>query len=150
MAKATQQLELLFKIESDKERSFANDLQSAQSFFQVNQNKLQEVESYKLEYLKKLQNMGKSGLNGNNYQHYQRFIVQLEEGILAQVQAVETARQVVEQRRGIWLEQRAKVKAVETLLTKKQQQIQQRQDKQEQLIADEFASQKYIRDRLLA
>ena len=148
MAQAFRQLELLLKIEGDKEHGFAQDLQSAQSFYQANLAKLKEVQNYKLEYLKQLQQMGANGLAGGNYQHYQRFIVQLESGIEAQNQAVETAKQVVEQRRSIWLEQRTKVKAVETLIANKKAKVQHQLDKQEQNLADEFASQKFIRSRL--
>jgi len=148
MANDFRQLELLLRIEGDKEKGFAQDLQSAQSFYQANQTKLQEVRQYKLEYLKRLQQMGNDGLAGGNYQHYQRFIVQLESGIEAQINAVDTAKQVVEQRRAIWLEQRTKVKAVETLIANKRAKHQRVLDKQEQNLADEFASQKFIRSRV--
>ena len=148
MSQSFRQLELLLRLENDKEHKFAQDLQSAQSFYQASQTKLKEVQGYKLDYLKQLQHMGSQGLAGGNYQHYQRFIVQLEAGIKAQLDAVDMAKQVVEQRRGIWLEQRTKVQAVETVLTNKKQAHQAIMDKHEQNLADEFASQKYIRSRL--
>lgn len=145
MAQALKQLELLYKIETDKERELATNLQAAQSFFQASEAKLKEVQGYKIDYLKRMQNMALEGVAGGNYQHYQNFIVQLESGILAQQQAVDTAKQVVEQRRKFWLQQRTKVKAVETLLANKKQQIQIAENKREQNLADEFASQKFIR-----
>lgn len=147
MAVQFRQLELLHKIEKDKENEFASNLQSAQSFYEATKTKLTEVQGYKLDYLKKLQSMGSEGLVGQNYQHYQRFITQLEEGINAQVNAMNTAKQVVEQRRLIWVEQHTKVKAVETVLANKKQKHQQVMDKYEQNLADEFASQKYIREQ---
>ncbi|MDC2888326.1 flagellar export protein FliJ [Psychrosphaera algicola] len=108
MADDFRQLETLFKIEKDKEQGYATDLNSAQSFYQLNIQKLKEVEGYKLDYLRQLQQRGNAGLQGGNYMHFQRFIVQLDEGIVAQCHAVDVAKQVVQQRRAIWLEQRSK------------------------------------------
>lgn len=147
MAVQFRQLELLHKIEKDKENEFASNLQSAQSFYESTKTKLTEVQGFKLDYLKRLQDMGGDGLAGQSYQHYQRFITQLEEGIQAQVNAMNTAKQVVEQRRTIWVEQHTKVKAVESVLESKKRKHQQVLDKYEQNLADEFASQKYIRQQ---
>ena len=148
MAKEDSQLLVLKRIEKEKEQKAAMDLQSAQSFLQANQAKLKEVQSYKLDYLKRMQQMGSSGMGGGSYQHYQRFIVQLDQGILAQTNVVSTAKEVVEQRRQEWLMQTNKVKAVDTLLDKKAQARQAKLDKYEQNQADEFAAQKNIRSQL--
>ncbi|MBU2917501.1 flagellar export protein FliJ [Psychrosphaera sp. F3M07] len=150
MAKVNKQLELLLRIESEKEQQFATELQSAQSFLQAGQTKLKQVQSYKLEYLKRMQAMGDQGVLGGNYQHFQRFIVQLEAGIKKQIEVTETSKQVLQQRKSVWLEQSKKVKAVQTLIDKKRNQIQMVMDKEEQSISDEFASQKFIRNKIAA
>lgn len=150
MLQAIKQLELLLRLESEKETEYAKNLKSAQSFLDASQVKLKEAHAYKLDYLKRMQAEGQAGVRGGNYQHLQNFIVQLEEGILAQQNAVDTARQVVEQRRNIWLEQRTKVRAVETLIENKKLKQQMVINKQEQNEADEFASQKFIRARIAA
>lgn len=147
MADDFRQLETLFKIEKDKEQGFATDLNSAQSFYQQNIQKLKEVEGYKLDYLRQLQQRGNAGLQGGNYMHFQRFIVQLDEGIAAQVHAVDVAKQVVQQRRTIWLEQRSKTQAVETVLANKKAKKQLVMDKLEQAEIDEFALQKFVRQQ---
>lgn len=149
MAGVNKQLEVLLRIESEKEQQFATDLQSAQSFLQAGQSKLQQVQRYKLEYLKRMQSMGDEGVLGGNYQHFQRFIVQLEEGIKKQIEVTETSKQVLNQRKETWLEQSKKVKAVETLIDKKRIMIQKVKDKEEQSLADEFASQKFIRTKIM-
>jgi len=149
MAKVNKQLELLLKIESEKEQKFATELQSAQSFLQAGKAKLDQVQHYKLEYLKRMQSMGDQGVLGGNYQHFQRFIVQLEAGIKKQIEVTEISKQVLQQRKSEWLEQNKKVKAVEMLLEKKRLQIQMAMDKEEQSLADEFASQKFIRNKML-
>lgn len=148
MAKENAQLELLLKIQSDKERDLARDLQSAQSYLSSCEQKLKEVLAYKLDYLKRMQDMGTKGVGGSNYQHYQRFIVQLEEGIKKQYDVIDMAKEVVEQRRSTWLEQQKSVKAVELLLEKKRLKQQIVKDKQEQTMIDEFATQKFIRNRI--
>jgi flagellar FliJ protein len=150
MQRAIQQLQLLHKIESDKEAECAKNLKAAQSFLDSNLAKLKEAHAYKVDYLKRMQQEGQAGVRGGNYQHLQNFIVQLDEGIFAQQNAVDTAKQVVEQRRKIWLEQRTKVKAVDTLISNKKSQYQLVINKQEQNLADEFASQKFIRAKMAA
>lgn len=148
MAKENAQLELLLKIESDKEQELAREMQSAQSYLSACEQKLKEVLSYKLDYLKRMQDMGTKGVGGSSYQHYQRFIVQLEEGIKKQYEVIEMAKEVVEQRRTTWLEQQKSVRAVELVLEKKRLRQQAIKDKQEQAISDEFATQKFIRNRM--
>ncbi|GAB2995818.1 flagellar export protein FliJ [Psychrosphaera aestuarii] len=148
MSKDDNQLLVLKKIESDKEQQAITAMQSAQAYLQSNEAKLREVQSYKLDYLKRMQERGVTGIGGASYQHYQRFIVQLDQGISAQANVVDIAKQVVEQRKQEWFMQKNKVKAVDTLLTKKAQERQQRIDKFEQNQSDEFASQQYIRRKL--
>lgn len=150
MAQVNKQLELLLKIESEREQKFATELQSAQSFLQAGKVKLEQVLSYKLEYLKRMQAMGDEGVLGTNYAHFQRFIVQLEVGIKKQVEVTEISKQVLQQRKSEWLEQNKKVKAVEMLIEKKRIQVQMAMDKEEQSLADEFASQKFIRNKMIA
>ena len=147
MAKENAQLELLLKIESDKEQELARDMQSAQSYLASCEQKLKEVLSYKLDYLKRMQDMGVKGVGGSSYQHYQRFIVQLEDGIKKQYEVINMAKEVVEQRRTTWLEQQKSVKAVELVLERKRLKQQAIKDKQEQAMAEEFATQKFIRNR---
>lgn len=148
MSKDDNQLLVLKKIESDKEQQAITAMQSAQSYLQSNEAKLREVQSYKLDYLKRMQERGVTGIGGASYQHYQRFIVQLDQGISAQANVVDIAKQVVEQRKQEWFAQKNKVKAVDTLLTKKALERQHRIDKYEQNQSDEFASQQYIRRKL--
>jgi flagellar FliJ protein len=148
MARVNKQLELLLRIESEREQKFATELQSAQSFLQAGKAKLEMVNHYKLEYLKRMHTMGDEGVLGGNYQHFQRFIVQLEVGIKKQVEVAEVSEQVMQQRKTEWLEQNKKVKAVEMLIEKKRLQIQSAMDKEEQALSDEFASQKFIRNKM--
>ena len=142
------QLELLLRLEKEKEEKFATELQSAQSFLAANQQKLKEVQSYKLEYLKKMQLQGVQGVIGGNYQHFKRFIVQLETGIKKQYEVIDMAKEVLEQRRATWLTQQQKVKAVELVLEKKRIKQQKVIEKAEQAESDEFATQKFIRNRM--
>lgn len=144
------QLQVLLKIEQEKENELAQDLQSAQSYHQACVKKLDEVQRYKLEYLKRMQSQAGVGMQGVDYQHYQRFIVQLEDGIKQQLEVIATSKQVVDQRKGIWLEQHKKVKSVTTLLDKKHKQQLLKEEKYQQSLADEFAAQKYIRQQLLS
>ena len=108
MSRENAQLELLLKIESDKEEELARDMQSAQSYLASCEQKLKEVLAYKLDYLKKMQDMGTKGVEGSSYQHYQKFIFQLEQGIKKQYDVINMAKEVVQQRKTSWLEQQKK------------------------------------------
>ena len=65
-----------------------------------------------------------------------------------EMNVVDIAKQVLEQRKQEWFMQKNKVKAVDTLLTQKAKARQQRIDKYEQNQSDEFASQQYIRRQM--
>lgn len=144
------QLQLVWQIEQDKEDSLARHLQQARSYLTANQEKLYGLQRYRNEYMKNIHEQGTGGVKGQNYQHCQQFINKLEQACQQQHQNVATAKQVVEQRKQVWLEQQKRRKAVEHLIEKQRKAVVLKQQKEEQKLMDEIVLNRLIRERMSA
>ncbi|MBE0456837.1 flagellar export protein FliJ [Pseudoalteromonas sp. KG3] len=147
---ANNKLDLLLKIENDKEESLRMNFLQAQQNLQVNQQKLQGLNNFRLEYTQQLHLKGQSGLSSAGFSQYHAFIAKIEEAIRQQANTVSTAKQVVSQRQSLWLKQQIKAKAVAKLIEKQQLKANVLAQKNEQKMLDEFsANQFYQRHRSL-
>lgn len=147
---ANNKLDLLLKIENDKEESLRMNFLQAQQNLQVNQQKLQGLNNFRLEYTQQLHLKGQSGLSSAGFSQYHAFIAKIEEAIRQQANTVSTAKQVVSQRQSLWLKQQIKAKAVAKLIEKQQLKANVLAQKNEQKMLDEFsANQFYQRYRSL-
>ncbi|CAM4077186.1 flagellar export protein FliJ [Pseudoalteromonas sp. SR44-5] len=147
---ATNKLSLLLKIENDKEEALRINYLQAQQNLQGNQQKLQGLNNFRLEYTQQLHVKGKSGLSSAGFSQYHAFIAKIEEAIRQQANTVSTAKQVVSQRQSLWLKQQIKAKAVAKLIEKQQLKANVIAQKNEQKMLDEFsANQFYQRRRVL-
>ncbi|MFT5162169.1 MAG: flagellar FliJ protein [Alteromonadaceae bacterium] len=144
---AIKQLQMVAKLEKDKEDKLVREFQQAQQNLQENKQKLGGIEQYRTEYIHQLQNKANDGINVNSYSHYQAFISKLEEAITQQSQVILTATQVVEQRKTLWLEQQRKRKAVEMLVEKHWEKQREKEGRAEQALLDEIATQKFFQSR---
>lgn len=144
---ARDSLALLLKFEHDKETQAANVLHYAQQHYQQNVQRLQGISDYRLEYMKQLSQKGETGVGSNTFRHYHNFLAKLDQVAKQQMQAIESSRKVVEQRKNQWLAQRQKVQSIEMLIDKNRQKMQLKIDREEQKMYDEIASQKYIRQQ---
>lgn len=145
---ANNKLNLLLNIENDKEESLRMNFLQAQQNLQVNQQKLQGLNDFRLEYTQQLHLKGKSGLSSAGFSQYHAFIAKIEEAIRQQANTVSTAKQVVSQRQSLWLKQQIKAKAVAKLIEKQQLKANMLAQKNEQKMLDEFsANQFYQRQR---
>lgn len=142
---ADKQLELVADWEREKEQKKARDFQLAQQNVDLNKQKLESLEQYRLDYLRQTQTKAVQGLVGKSFHQYQTFIGKLDKACEQQMQVHKQAILVAEQRKSLWLQQQRKRKAVELLLHKKAQQRAYRENKIEQQLLDELALQKFIR-----
>ncbi|GAA60037.1 flagellar FliJ protein [Pseudoalteromonas sp. BSi20652] len=113
---AKNKLDLLLKIENDKEENLRMSYLQANQNLQSNQQKLQGLNNFRLEYSQQLHLKGKSGLSSAGFGQYHAFIAKIEEAIRQQASTVNTAKQVVTQRKTLWLKQQIKAKAVAKLI----------------------------------
>lgn len=141
---ALKQLKLVLKVTSDKEEKLRLEYIKSQQYLNESQEKLNGLSEFKFDYMKQLQTKGESGLTGANYSHYQSFITKIENAMDQQIQVINTAKQVVAQRKEIWLEQQIKAKAIEKLIEKKNAQQLHKLNKAEQISLDEFTTNQFI------
>ncbi|NOU50804.1 flagellar export protein FliJ [Pseudoalteromonas sp. JBTF-M23] len=144
---AGNKLDLLYKLEADKEESLRVNYMQAQHHLNDNQQKLSGLNDFRLEYSQQLHFKAQQGLSSSGFTQYHAFIKKIEEAIQQQARTVNTAKQVVEQRKRLWLAQQVKAKAIAKLIEKKQLEHQKRMDKAEQKMLDEFATNQFMRRR---
>lgn len=142
---AANKLNLLLKLEKDKEEQLKANFAQAQQHLSINQQKLAGLNDFRLEYTTQLHGKAQTGLSSGGFNQYHNFINKIEQAIAQQSTTVNTAKQVVEQRRKLWLEQQAKTKAIEKLIEKQQLAHQAKLAKAEQKMLDEFATNQFVR-----
>lgn len=142
---AKNKLGLLLELETDKEENLRINYVQAQQNFISNQQKLQGLNDFRLEYSQQLHNKAQQGMSCENIKQFNSFINKIEEAINQQATTVRTAKQVEEQRRQLWLTQQAKTKAIEKLIEKKTIEKQVKENKAEQKMLDEFATNIFMR-----
>ncbi|WP_440055647.1 flagellar export protein FliJ [Pseudoalteromonas sp. T1lg65] len=142
---AANKLHLLLKLEQDKEESLRVNFAQAQQHLNVNQQKLKGLNDFRLEYSNQLNTKAQQGLSSAGFTQYHNFINKIEQAIVQQAATVNTAKQVVEQRKKLWLAQQAKTKAIEKLIEKQELVKQAKLAKAEQQMLDEFATNQFVR-----
>ena len=139
------QLETLLKFEHSKEELAANTLRSAENDYQQNLIRLQSVSDYRLEYMKRLSQRSSAGLDSATYNHYHAFISKLDYASEQVKIAMQQAKALVDQSKSLWLKQKQKVQAVEMLAKKRSIALAKVENKKEQAMFDEIATQQFLR-----
>lgn len=139
------QLNTLLRFEKNKEQKAAEDLQHAEMEYQQNMTRIDSVSEFRLEYMKRLSERSKVGIDSATYNHYHKFVSKLDYAN-EQVQiALKQSKALVEQKKQAWLAQRQKVQAVEILQKKNSVRLKIKENRVEQQMFDEISSQQYIR-----
>ncbi|KPZ61057.1 flagellar export protein FliJ [Pseudoalteromonas sp. P1-7a] len=144
---AKNKLDLLLKLENDKEENLRMSYLQANQNLQANQQKLQGLNNFRLEYSQQLHVKGKSGLSSAGFGQYHAFIAKIEDAIRQQASTVNTAKQVVSQRKALWLKQQVKAKAVAKLIEKQNLKAAALMAKSEQKMLDEFSANQFFQRR---
>jgi len=139
------QLDTLLKFEQSKEEQAANTLRAAENDYQQNLIRLQSVSDYRLEYMKRLSQRSSTGLDSATYNHYHAFITKLDYASEQVKVAMHQAKALVKQSKSVWLKQRQKVEAVEMLAKKRSLALASIENKKEQAMFDEIATQQFLR-----
>tara|TARA_R110001583_G_scaffold390_2_gene3579 strand:+ start:1544 stop:1999 length:456 start_codon:yes stop_codon:yes gene_type:complete len=139
------QLETLLKFEQRKEEQAANTLRNAENDYQQNFIRLQSVADYRLEYMSRLSQRSMLGVDSATYNHYHAFISKLDYASEQVKIAMHQAKALVEQSKQLWIKQRRKVQAVEMLTAKRNVALMKIENKKEQSMFDEIATQQFLR-----
>ncbi|MBE0363716.1 flagellar FliJ protein [Pseudoalteromonas ulvae UL12] len=142
---ATKQFTLLLKLNQDQEEARRSEYLRAEQYLRDNQAKLTGLSEFRLDYMKQLNTRGQQGLSSNNFNQFHAFINKIEAAMTQQIDVINTAKQVVEQRKGIWLAQQQKTKAIAKLIEKQLQAKQAKLQKEEQKMLDEFSTNMFMR-----
>lgn len=142
---ARSQLALVAAWEKQQEQKMAQDFQLAQHYVTESQQKLSGLENYRLDYLRQAQMKAKQGVKSLSFNQHHQFIGKLDKACELQIQHLNQAVLVAEQRKSLWLRQQRKRKAVELLLEKQHLAQIKKEQKQEQIMLDELSIQKFIR-----
>ncbi|MGJ8678756.1 flagellar export protein FliJ [Paraglaciecola sp.] len=139
------QLQLVADWERQKEQKLSQDFQVAQHYALENKQKLSGLEDYRLDYLRQAQVKATEGVGSQTFSQHQQFIGKLDKACELQMQNVNQAVVVADQRKSQWLKQQQKRKAVEMLLEKQALAKLKLEQKEEQMMLDEMSIQKFIR-----
>lgn len=142
---ALAQLQLLVKVQQEKEDKLQAQYRAAQQNYQSMQQKYQGLADYRIEYVQQTQSRGQQGMESRQFNQYLNFIGKLDAALTAQQQYVQQAKASADQRLLQLLAMQKKRKALEILIERELAEIQRKADKQEQKMLDEIATQQFFR-----
>lgn len=136
---------LVAEVELKREQHFARQYQEANAHLQANQQKLSGLERYKLDYLHGIRTKAAKGIGAKSMNQHHQFISQLDKACEQQVQVINQSVLVADQRKRQWLAQQQKHKAIVHLIGVKKRHAQAAENKLEQKLFDEIATQRASR-----
>jgi len=142
---ALAQLQLLVKVQQEKEDKLQAQYRAAQQNYQSMQQKYQGLADYRVEYVQQTQSRGQQGMASRQFNQYLNFIGKLDAALTAQQQYVQQAKATADQRMLQLLAMQKKRKALEILIERELAEVQRKADKQEQKMLDEIATQQFFR-----
>ncbi|WP_127021531.1 flagellar export protein FliJ [Rheinheimera mangrovi] len=142
---ALAQLQLLVKVQQEKEDKLQAQYRAALHNYQSMQQKYQGLADYRIEYVQQTQSRGQEGMASRQFNQYLNFIGKLDAALTAQQQYVQQAKANADQRLAQLLAMQKKRKAMEILIERELTEIQRKADKQEQKMLDEIATQQFFR-----
>ncbi|WP_028862477.1 flagellar export protein FliJ [Psychromonas aquimarina] len=107
----------------------------------------QNLQQYRRQYITQLSEKGSQGLSISALGKYQQFIVQIDQGLTKQQQAVVKLEYDVHAAKKQWLDSQVSCKAMAMLLEKKALQKAKAADRKEQQLLDEFATFQFFQKR---
>ncbi len=142
---ALKQLQLLAKVQLEKEEKLQAQFIQAQQFAQLAADKYAGLANYRTDYIRQSQQRGAEGVASRQFNQYLNFITKLDQALTQQNMQVQQAQRVTEMRRSAWLAMQKKRKALDLLIDKELQAGYARAQKQEQKMLDEMATQQFFR-----
>ena len=145
VAKSLQQMNVVLRLETDKEKNTLHAFNVAQDYYQQQKAKLTSLQQYRLDYFRQLQQEGGNGVGARHYQQRLSFVAKLDKACEQQGHVIAQCKMAADQRRTQWLAQQRRRLAVEKLIEKKDQSLQIIDNRIEQQMMDELATQRLLR-----
>jgi len=137
MKKKSTRLKPVEKLAEDKANSAAADMVNARNTHQSNEQKLNELITYRIEYIEQFQTRAKSGMPANQLQQYQQFISQLEVAIQQQKSIVSQSVEMLGIRKDQWRDKHSHKRAINKVVNRFKKKEFQVLEKNEQAALDE-------------
>lgn len=136
---ARSSLDMLIELARDRVDSAGRKLGTLNSRCLDNEQKLNLLLAYRADYQTRLQQSAAGGMDTMAWRNFQAFMHKLDAAIAEQRLALATAQQTAAAGRDEWMAEQRKLKSFDTLSSRYQRQMQQREAKREQRDQDEFA-----------
>ncbi len=143
---ALPQLQLLAKVQREKEDKLQALFIQAQQFANNQQDKYNGLANYRTDYIRQSQQRGMQGVQSRQFNQYLNFITKLDQALEQQNMQVQQAKKVAETRRVNWILMQRKRKAIDLLIEKELEKVAVKAQKQEQKMLDEIATQQFFRN----
>ncbi len=137
--KRSQRLEPVVRVAENREQQAARSLGDSQLALNQAQQRLDELENYRKEYIQRFHTTGATGMSAVQMGDYRLFLSNLSRAIEQQIGLVKQAAVTVEQQRQQWFSRRGKVKMLGNVVSRFQTEEQRVADRKEQLEQDERA-----------
>lgn len=109
--------------------------------------KLEALKGYRAEYHARFIELMNTGIGPDTMRNFSAFMAKIDEAIRLQQEQVDSRRDLTRAGQQNWLDRRNRVKAIDTLSQRHQQQELRREYKQEQKLADEHSARQFRIDR---
>jgi flagellar FliJ protein len=112
MKKKSSRLKPVEQLAESRAQTATEEMLSARNSHRAHEQKLTELESYRLEYIEQFQSRAKNGMQSTQLQQYQQFISQLENAIKQQRLVVVQALEMLDHRQNHWRDKDSHKRAI--------------------------------------
>jgi flagellar FliJ protein len=139
MVKRSKRLKPVVKLAASKERDAAVLLAECQRRRNEQLQRLDDLITYRQEYLQRLQTAGSEGMEASQFQDYRLFLERLDTAVRQQRELVAEMEADFEKKKGDWFHKRGKTKVLESVVSRYRQEETRQQARREQDEADDRA-----------
>ncbi|MET1255046.1 flagellar export protein FliJ [Aliikangiella maris] len=141
----SKRLKPIQEMAQNKEKAAAKEMGESLHNRQLQEQKLEQLKTYRQEYLFEMEQQTKIGVSGSRLQQYHQFLAKLDLAISQQKETIERCNQQLDASKGRWTNQRNKTKTITQVMQKLQHKEMQNQNKKEANRIDEMSTQAFIR-----
>ncbi|WP_298768899.1 flagellar export protein FliJ [uncultured Shewanella sp.] len=138
-------LEKVLTLAFEAEEQARLQLKNAQYEWQKQQDQLNALQEYRLDYMKQMESKQGETITASQYHQFHQFVKQIDDAISNQLKAVNETASMKQHRQSHWQTCQQKHQAVGILLANKARKAQQKANVYEQKMTDEFAMQQFYR-----
>lgn len=131
----------------EQEKNVFAEFNQARHQFQMFQQQLKQLESYRRSYMEQALARGASGLTAAGFHQYQSFIQTIEKAETEQQQSVARLQKNLQIKQDQFRAIQNRRKAIEQLIERQQEKIRQQAQRAEQKMSDEFALMSFFRQQ---